>query len=64
SYSIEALKKELSNYGYEINDTNTWDLESSRVIAAFQMHFRPRKVDGVFDLETFAIIKALNRKYK
>ncbi|MGL4910266.1 MAG: N-acetylmuramoyl-L-alanine amidase [Cetobacterium sp.] len=64
SYSIEALKKELSNYGYEINDTDTWDLQSSRAIAAFQMHFRPRKVDGVFDLETFAIIKALNKKYK
>ncbi|MGL4998370.1 MAG: N-acetylmuramoyl-L-alanine amidase [Cetobacterium sp.] len=64
SASILDLKKELQNYGYEINDTDTWDLESKRVLAAFQMHFRPQRVDGIFDLETFAIIKALNKKYK
>ncbi|MGL5088543.1 MAG: N-acetylmuramoyl-L-alanine amidase [Cetobacterium sp.] len=64
SASILDLKKELRNYGYEINDNDTWDLESKRVLAAFQMHFRPQRVDGIFDLETFAIIKALNRKYK
>ena len=64
SYSILNLKKELKSYGYEISLTDTWDLESSRVIAAFQMHFRPEKITGDFDLETFAIIKALNKKYK
>ena len=64
SYSVVALKKELEKYGYTVNSTDVWDLESKKVIAAFQMHFRPRKVDGVFDLETFAILKALNRKYK
>ncbi|MGL5356257.1 MAG: peptidoglycan-binding protein, partial [Cetobacterium sp.] len=62
--SIKDLKKELQDYGYEINSTDVWDLESKRVVSAFQMHFRPKKVDGIFDLETFAIIKALNKKYK
>ncbi|MGL6065854.1 MAG: N-acetylmuramoyl-L-alanine amidase [Cetobacterium sp.] len=62
--SIKDLKKELQDYGYEINSIDVWDLESKRVVSAFQMHFRPKKVDGIFDLETFAIIKALNKKYK
>ncbi|MCQ8211389.1 N-acetylmuramoyl-L-alanine amidase [Cetobacterium somerae] len=64
SYSVKDLKDELRKYGYDINTTDTWDLSSKKVVSAFQMHFRPRKVDGVFDLETFAIIKALNKKYK
>ncbi|WP_366099763.1 N-acetylmuramoyl-L-alanine amidase [uncultured Cetobacterium sp.] len=64
SYSIKDLKDELRKYGYDINSTDNWDLQSKKVVSAFQMHFRPRKVDGVFDLETFAIIKALNKKYK
>lgn len=64
SYSIIMLKKELAKYGYAIPLTDTWDLQSKNVISAFQMHFRPRIVNGVFDLETFAIIKALNKKYK
>ncbi|MDX8335392.1 N-acetylmuramoyl-L-alanine amidase [Candidatus Cetobacterium colombiensis] len=64
SYSVVDLKKELRNYGYDINSSDTWDLESKKVVSAFQMHFRPRRIDGVFDLETFAIVKALNKKYK
>lgn len=63
-YSVKDLKDELRKYGYDINSTDNWDLQSKKVVSAFQMHFRPRKVDGVFDLETFAIIKALNKKYK
>jgi len=64
SYSAKDLKDELRKYGYDINCTDNWDLQSKKVVSAFQMRFRPRKVDGVFDLETFAIIKALNKKYK
>lgn len=64
SYSIKDLKNEFRQYGYDISPAETWDLQSKRVVSAFQMHFRPRKIDGVLDLETFAIIKALNKKYK
>lgn len=64
SYSIIDLKKELRKYGYDVSLTETWDLESIKTISAFQMHFRSHKIDGVFDLETFAILKALNKKYK
>lgn len=64
SYSILDMKKELYRYGYNIPLTNTWDAQSKKVVSAFQLHFRPRLVNGVFDLECFAIIKALNKKYK
>ncbi|MBC2855673.1 N-acetylmuramoyl-L-alanine amidase [Cetobacterium sp. 2A] len=63
-YSIPEIKAEFRKYGYDMNDTDTWDLESTKAIYAFQMHFRPRNISGNMDLETFAILKALNRKYK
>lgn len=63
-YSVKDLKKEFKKYGYEIDVENEeWDLKSKKVVSAFQMHFRPAKIDGVVDLETFAIIKSLNKKY-
>lgn len=61
--SIMSIKQEFKKYGYDMPMTNTWDLNSKKVVAAFQMHFRPSRVDGNVDLETYAIIKALNKKY-
>lgn len=63
SYTVKDLKNEFKKYGYQMDDTDEWDNKSKRTVAAFQMHFRPQKIDGIVDLETFAIIKALNRKY-
>ncbi|MGL6114892.1 N-acetylmuramoyl-L-alanine amidase [Cetobacterium sp. SF1] len=62
--SVEAMKSEFRKYGYDMNETSEWDEESKRVVYAFQMHFRPGRCDGVMDLQTFAILKALNKKYK
>ncbi|KOS78175.1 hypothetical protein DM46_4636 [Burkholderia mallei] len=39
------------------------DLRTTDVIAAFQMHFRPARYDGVPDAETVAILDALLDKY-
>lgn len=64
SYTIPQIKREFSKYGYAIDDTDEWDDTSRKVIYAFQAHFRPESVTGNMDLETFAIIKALNKKYK
>lgn len=64
SYSIKAIKAEFKKFGYDMNDTNEWDAPSRKVLYAFQMHYRPKKLTGEMDLETFAIIKALNKKYK
>ena len=43
---------------------NKWDFESRKVLYVFQCHFRPKKIDGNIDNETYAIIRALNEKVK
>ena len=61
--SISDIKEELRKYGYEINRTNEWDRDSRDVVYAFQLHFNPKNATGNMDLETYAILKALNKKY-
>ena len=61
--SIIEIKDELRKYGYEINRLDEWDKESKDVVYAFQLHFNPKNATGEMDLETFAILKALNKKY-
>lgn len=63
SASVEEIKREFREYGYRINDSDEWDKASRNVIYAFQLHFRPLKPTGNLDLETYAILKALNKKY-
>ena len=61
---IEKIKEEFRKYGYKINSSNEWDEESKRVVYNFQSHFNPENITGNMDLETFAILKALNKKYR
>ena len=61
--SIREIKDELRKYGYEVNRLDEWDKESKNVVYAFQLHFNPKNLTGEMDLETFAILKALNKKY-
>ena len=62
---IKDIKEEFIKYGYTSMPTNNkWDFESRKVLYAFQCHFRPKKIDGNIDNETFAIIRALNEKIK
>ena len=61
--SIIEIKDELRKYGYEINRLDEWDKGSKDVVYAFQLHFNPKNATGEMDLETFAILKALNKKY-
>ena len=63
-YSKADIQRELRKYGYVIKISGKDDGETVKVIGAFQAHFRPNKVTGEMDLETFAILKALNKKYK
>lgn len=61
---IRVIKAEFRKYGYRMNDTDEWDEPSRRVVYNFQAHFNPQKLSGDMDLETFAILKALNKKYR
>lgn len=63
SQSISDIKQMLRDYGYAINDTEDWDKPSRDVIYAFQLHFCPDNLSAEMDLETYAILRALNKKY-
>jgi N-acetylmuramoyl-L-alanine amidase len=60
---ISALQAKLQRYGYATPQTGELDKQTSDVIAAFQMHFRPKLYDGVPDVETVAVLDALLEKY-
>lgn len=61
--TIPEIKQAFRDYGYQINDSDEWDKASRDVIYAFQLHFRPLNPTGELDLETYAILRALNKKY-
>ena len=48
----------LRKYGYSINSKNL--LDKRKIIKVFQMRFRPEKVNGIIDFETYNILKTLN----
>lgn len=49
----------LNRIGYPIKPTDEWDPQTQSVLAAFQMHYRPEKVDGVLDAQTAAILAVM-----
>lgn len=61
--TIPEIKQAFRDYGYQINSTDEWDKASRDVVYAFQLHFRPLNPTGQIDIETYAILKALNKKY-
>ena len=63
SATVADIKQLFRDYGYAINNNDDWDKPSRDVVYAFQLHFRPDKIDGTMDLETYAILRALNKKY-
>ena len=63
SVFITQVQTDLKKYGYEVPANGMIDTQTKNAIIAFQMHFRPEKYDGIVDAETWAILKALNKKY-
>ena len=57
------IQKALATYGYGIEPTGEADERTQDVLRAFQLHFRPYRVDSVVDVETAAILFALIEKY-
>jgi N-acetylmuramoyl-L-alanine amidase len=58
---VEALQAMLAMYGYECPATGLFDPATLRDVKAFQLHFRPEKVDGIAD---FSTIDTLHRLLK
>jgi N-acetylmuramoyl-L-alanine amidase len=56
---IRALQALLSLYGYGVALTGVYDGQTQAVVAAFQRHFRPERVDGEADASTLATLRAL-----
>jgi N-acetylmuramoyl-L-alanine amidase len=59
---IEALQAMLAMYGYGVKINGVFDEETEKVVAAFQRHFRPERVDGVADASTITTLRDLIAK--
>jgi N-acetylmuramoyl-L-alanine amidase len=57
--AVEHVQSMLHLCGYGIEITGVFDEASRAVVEAFQLHFRPLRVDGVVDPETHALLTAL-----
>lgn len=46
---VKRLKRALFEYGYGLEPNGVFTARTRRVVAAFQRHFRPARVDGIAD---------------
>jgi N-acetylmuramoyl-L-alanine amidase len=56
---IRALQAMLALYGYGLELTGVYDAQTEIVVAAFQRHFRPARIDGLADSSTIETLRAL-----
>lgn len=56
---VEALQSMLSFYGYNVEITGSFCEKTEGVVAAFQRHFRPTRVDGIADFSTIDTLHRL-----
>src|SRR6202012_5674380 len=59
SDDVESLHQALARYGYAVPGLGKEDGATMEVVAAFQRHFRPGRVDGVADHSTLSTLHAL-----
>jgi N-acetylmuramoyl-L-alanine amidase len=57
--AVEAAQKLLADYGYGISVNGDYDSTTHEVVTAFQRHFRPERIDGVWDVSTRATLREL-----
>jgi N-acetylmuramoyl-L-alanine amidase len=56
---VQQLQQSLAAYGYGVPQSGEYDELTRQVVAAFQRHFRPARVDGVADQATRDTLKRL-----
>lgn len=59
--SVSDHQTALNHYGYGINPTGESDEITRKTIMAFQRHFRPTRIDGVWDAECAAVLSTLHQ---
>ena len=47
--AVGGLQADLAGYGYGLETTGSFDAATAKVVRAFQLHFRPGRVDGIAD---------------
>jgi len=56
---VARFQARLSRFGYGIEESGVFDERTQTVTAAFQRHFRPRRVDGIADRSTVKTLDSL-----
>jgi len=59
SNAVATMQKLLAEYGYGVEVNGEYDAATRDVVAAFQRHFRPERVDGIFDASTRSTLQEL-----
>jgi N-acetylmuramoyl-L-alanine amidase len=57
---VAWFQQAMVQHGYELAQTGLLDEPTRRVIASFQMRYRPANYDGKPDAETAALVQVLN----
>jgi N-acetylmuramoyl-L-alanine amidase len=57
--AVAAAQAMFSLYGYGVPLSGVFEEETEAVVAAFQRHFRPERVDGVADSSTIRTLREL-----
>ncbi|MCH9049509.1 MAG: N-acetylmuramoyl-L-alanine amidase [Proteobacteria bacterium] len=58
---IVEIQRQLAAFGYGVGSDGILDNPTREVVAAFQRHFRPEKIDGAIDRATVRRLEALSR---
>ncbi|MGH6768594.1 MAG: N-acetylmuramoyl-L-alanine amidase [Xanthobacteraceae bacterium] len=56
---VDLLQTSLRTLGYGLEKSGSYDAETMAVVAAFQRHYRPARVDGIADFSTVATLRTL-----
>lgn len=57
--AVEEMQRMLAAYGYSVQTDGVFDAYTEAVVSAFQRHFRPARVDGVWDGESAHLLRHL-----
>ncbi len=61
---VASLQRRLAEYGYGVTPSGDYDAATQEIVAAFQRHFRPARVDGVADASTMQTLERLLAEQK